>query len=236
MSTYIVANKAEYSYSAEGEVPNSQIILASRVNYDYSASAESSTTAAATSDPNKSTTFDCAAMDQHTEEIPQAVPEYAYGVTFTLGSNYVDAVAANYNYSASHKVVVISNVVEAGTADYAYGVKIYQAISTIAALSWVKWSDIGVLDFEIKKSNVAGERPLDWPGTIYDLIKHGSTIMCYGSNGVSILNPAGKFYGLTTINRVGVKNRNAVCGNDFIHFFCGEKNFLAIFIWNSSST
>ena len=32
--------------------------------------------------------------------------------------------------------------------------------------NWVKWSDIGYLDFTVGKDNVAGERPLDWNGFV----------------------------------------------------------------------
>jgi hypothetical protein len=89
--------------------------------------------------------------------------------------------------------------------------------------NWVKWSDIGSLDFEINESNIAGEMPLDWKGWIYGLLKYDKIVLAYGENGVSILTPAsvGDFqtFGFRTIYRVGLKSKNAFTGTDNIHFF-----------------
>ncbi len=85
--------------------------------------------------------------------------------------------------------------------------------------NWVKWSNIGSLDFTIGKDNVAGERPLDWKGDVYAIKKLGTKAVAYGENGVSFLIPAGTTYGLNTIYRVGLKSKNAVAGDDTKHFF-----------------
>jgi hypothetical protein len=92
--------------------------------------------------------------------------------------------------------------------------------------NWVKWSDIGHLDFTISKANVAGERPLDWRGWVYGLKKLGDKVVAYGQNGVSFLNPSGITYGLQTIHRIGLKGRSAFCGTDFEHFFIDVKGRL----------
>jgi len=85
--------------------------------------------------------------------------------------------------------------------------------------NWVKWSDIGNLDFTINKSNVAGERPLDWEGQIYAIKKLGDKVIAYGENGVSILAPIERTYGLNTIYKIGIKSKNAIAGSDRVHFF-----------------
>lgn len=89
----------------------------------------------------------------------------------------------------------------------------------ITTENWVKWSDIGSLDFTIGRSNVAGERPLDWSGFVYCVKKLGSKVIVYGENGVSILTPASTMFGLETIYRIGLKGKHAVAGNDAKHFF-----------------
>jgi len=91
---------------------------------------------------------------------------------------------------------------------------------------WVKWSDVGNLDFTINKTNVAGERPLDWKGSVYALKKLGDKVMAYGENGVSILDPAGNYFGLETIYRIGLKGKHAVCGDKSSHYFIDDKGQL----------
>ena len=82
-------------------------------------------------------------------------------------------------------------------------------ISTPAKGNWVQWSKIGDLDFTIDRSNVAGERPLDWRGTIWHLLKLGARVVAYGSNGISFLSASGVSYGLDTLTVRGIKNKLA---------------------------
>ena len=85
--------------------------------------------------------------------------------------------------------------------------------------NWVKWSNIGDLDFTVGKDNVAGERPMDWKGWLYAVKKLGGKSVAYGSNGVSLLIPHGVYYELKTIYRLGLKSKQAIAGDDKIHFF-----------------
>jgi len=85
--------------------------------------------------------------------------------------------------------------------------------------NWIKWSDIGELNFTVGKSNVAGERPLDWKGYVYAVKKLRGKPIVYGENGVSFLVPSGIVFGLDTIYRVGLKGKHAVAGDEAKHFF-----------------
>ena len=84
---------------------------------------------------------------------------------------------------------------------------------------WVKWSNIGSLDFTIGRDNVAGEMPLDWSGWVYEIKKLASKVIVYGENGVSILTPSDKFYGMETILWIGLHSPGAIVGTDHRHFF-----------------
>lgn len=93
-------------------------------------------------------------------------------------------------------------------------------ISLVAIGSnWIKWSNIGSLDFTVWKDNVAGERPLDWGGWIYVIKKLMNKVAVYGENGVSLLTPVNNLWGLATISRIGLKTRASICGNDFVHYY-----------------
>jgi hypothetical protein len=83
----------------------------------------------------------------------------------------------------------------------------------------VMWSKIGHLDFTIDESNLAGERPPDWKGYVYAILKLGDKVVVYGQNGVSVLKASGVHYGMETIYRLGVKNKGAVTGTELMHFF-----------------
>ncbi len=85
--------------------------------------------------------------------------------------------------------------------------------------NWVQWSNIGSLSFTVGRDNVAGERPLDWSGYVYLLLKLGAKIVAYGQSGVSFLVPAGVNYGLQTIHRVGLKGPNCATGDNTKHLF-----------------
>jgi hypothetical protein len=97
--------------------------------------------------------------------------------------------------------------------------KTVDVVTELLRTNWLKWSDIGYLDFTIDKTNVAGERPLDWKGWVYSILKLGSKVVVYGENGVSVLIPSGPAYGLNTIYRVGLKGKGAVAGDDSVHYF-----------------
>lgn len=92
--------------------------------------------------------------------------------------------------------------------------------------NWVKWSKIGYLDFTIDEMNEAGERPLDWRGPVYHIIKLGKSLIAYGQNGVTILSPSGVHWGMQTISRIGIKNKGSACGNEFEHYFIDQKERL----------
>lgn len=92
-------------------------------------------------------------------------------------------------------------------------------IPETVGIAWIKWSNIGDIDFTISNNNIAGERPLDWAGDVYCIKKLVNKIVVYGSGGVSILLPMENAFGLNTIYRSGIKGKNAVTGDDTKHFF-----------------
>ena len=118
----------------------------------------------------------------------------------------------------SESVLSGSNVSNITANSYAI-VLLGKGATSTSSTSWIYWSDIGSLDFAIKRSNVAGDMPLDWSGIVHNMHKLGEKVIAYGDKGVSILTPAGKAYGLNTIHRLGLLGRDAFAGNDFVHYF-----------------
>lgn len=89
--------------------------------------------------------------------------------------------------------------------------------------NWIKWSNIGSLDFTIWKDNVAGERPMPWNGWVYGIRKLGGQVMVYGEHGVSMLKPSSYNWGLASVTNVGVLSKTAICGNEAVHYFIDAK-------------
>lgn len=112
-------------------------------------------------------------------------------------------------------------------ADFTFDGVAFLPFSRGKKANWVKWSNIGSIDFTIyedgKSKNVAGERPLDWKGFVHSVKKLGDKVIAYGENGVSYLNPVGNVYGLRTIYPVGLLGKHAVTGDDSRHYFIDKK-------------
>lgn len=119
----------------------------------------------------------------------------------------------------------------------AAGVAIEESISSVAidsyadiyieaSTGWVSWSDIGHLDFTLKKSNVAGRRPVDIGPLTYGIRKLGNRVIAYGGNGIVELIPSNNAYGMRTIHYLGLMGTRAFCGSDDVHYFIDSENRL----------
>ncbi|MDP1615479.1 MAG: hypothetical protein Q8L68_06750, partial [Methylococcales bacterium] len=96
---------------------------------------------------------------------------------------------------------------------------------SIPGIAWVKWADKNGI-FDMNKSNLAGERPMEFGDILYQSKKLGNNMVIYGKNGVAIMTPAGLMWQLKTLLRIGLKSKNAVTGNEDIHFFLDREGIL----------
>jgi len=85
--------------------------------------------------------------------------------------------------------------------------------------NWVKWSDIGSLDFTLNRKNLAGEAPMPWRGSVYAIKKLDKWVIVYGSGGVTQLVPAENTWGIKNLSQGGLKSTGAVTGTDSLHLF-----------------
>lgn len=92
--------------------------------------------------------------------------------------------------------------------------------------NWVKWSQIGVLDFTQDRSNVAGQMPLPWKGAVWAIKRRGDRIVVYGKNGVATLVTGGTAFGYQTLPTAGLKSKLAVCDTGEAHYFVDSQNRL----------
>lgn len=118
-----------------------------------------------------------------------------------------------------HGTLVGGVVIDAEALNVTVSFRSPDILLEVLKKNWFSWSDIGNLDFTIGRGNVAGERPLDWSGWIYGIKKLGKRVVAYGENGVSILKPADKYYGLETVSYVGLHSPRAMTGSDNTHYF-----------------
>lgn len=95
-----------------------------------------------------------------------------------------------------------------------------------AGSNWLRWSKIGALDFTQGRSNVAGQMPLPFKGTIYAILRRGGTIIVYAKNGVATLSPSGVAFGYTVLSNTGLKNKLAVIDTGDAHYYIDSKGRL----------
>ena len=168
-------------------------------------------------DPSLDITFDCFEYDRF-GEAGQGVlqcPEMTISGTVLNKNIWAEALAITPTISGTP---IVGTVISA--SPLALTMKISgDPIAAPVKANWVKWSKIGELSFEIDRSNLAGERQMDWTGSIYQVQKLLDKVVVYGVNGVSLLFPYETTFGLQTIYRKGLKSQGAWAGTDDAHFF-----------------
>lgn len=173
-------------------------------------------------DPALDQTFDCRGQDRF-GNWDQGIPVFTVSLegTWLNKTIFADSVEVTLSQLGSWitAILVTADPITVTINFVPVSVSFPVIILEHARTNWLKWSDIGYLDFTISKTNVAGERPLDWKDWIYSIKKLGSKVVVYGENGVSVLTPAGNAYGLQTIYRIGLKGKGAVSGDDSVHYF-----------------
>lgn len=173
-------------------------------------------------------------LERHGEPLPAGETVYLSGASAgvikvgstgalrrsTLYPSLAQVSAVSYGGLIKGAVISGSNtdiIKVSSFSDFYFGVPTGTAAAGYAG--FVRWSDIGHLDFTEGKDNVAGHMPLDWRGTVYSIRKFRNKVIVYGAGGVSFLNPVGTSYGLETFYRVGLKGAQAVCGDESKQFF-----------------
>ena len=91
--------------------------------------------------------------------------------------------------------------------------------------NFAKWSRIGEMDYTVGFDEESNEMPLGWKGWVYDIIRLGNRAIYYGENGISALTPSGRYWGMreNPLYRIGLAGKQAVCGDDNIHYFIDNK-------------
>jgi len=156
------------------------------------------------------------ALDSYYEpdpiEITLSVEGYAGNVGLSAGS-------IDISLSVECDPIDIGQTIDAGVVDIYITIPSTDYLIGVSGSNFVKWSKVGYLDFTIDESNLAGERPMDWKGSVYDIRKLADSLVVYGTNGVTMMKPSGVHWGMNTIYRIGVKNKGAVSGDESVHFF-----------------
>lgn len=146
-------------------------------------------------------------------------------------SGSVSGLSSNNNQIILGAIEILGEFVEGELIEVDYieldpiligGVPVFQNIKS----NWVAGSKIGSLNFTLDEKHDSFERPMDWKGWVYDIIKLAKSAIVYGENGITQLIPAEVFWGMKTIHRVGIKNKGAAAGDDSIHFFVDKTNKL----------
>jgi hypothetical protein len=145
-----------------------------------------------------------------------------------LGDTWHSAETLSAGVALSGEVAE-STVFEAGRLSVGVNLKVtsYSVYLDTAKTNWVKWSKIGSLDFTQDHSNVAGQRPMDWSGNVYAILRLRSSLIIYGANGISVMSPKDVFWNYETIFKLGTKGRHAqISIADQTHYFIDSSGYL----------
>lgn len=102
-------------------------------------------------------------------------------------------------------------------------------VANDAKKNWVGWSKIGKADFTLDLVNDAGYRPMSWPGYVYQVKRLDKNAIIYGSGGITVAYPVSEpmpTFGFKDILNIGIKNKTAVGGDEFIHFCIDVNGYL----------
>jgi len=96
------------------------------------------------------------------------------------------------------------------------------AVANSNKKNWVAWSKIGNVSMELDLTNDAGRRPMSWTGYVYQVRQLDKNVVIYGSTGITLAFPVSApapTFGFKDLSKVGIKNKTAVGGDQFTHFF-----------------
>lgn len=119
----------------------------------------------------------------------------------------------------------IGETFEATITTKLYGEAVFEELKT----NWVGWSKIGDVTFVQDDSNESGYRPLPWPGWAYRVLQLDKNAVVYGNNGVALFYPVTQpapTFGMRELLEIGIKGKNAVCGDRKRHYCIDTKGCL----------
>jgi hypothetical protein len=161
-------------------------------------------------DPTLDQEFDC----EYWEAIPTVTIEL--GGTWFNETIFADPIVVTISLPSS---MVLGIIIPTDPIVVTVSLKFTDAIIEYPKSNWVKWSKIGNIDFTIDESNVAGERPLNWHGFVYGILRLNDTLVAYGESGVTVLVPKDVAYGMEELYNIGLLGKSAVTGTKSEHFF-----------------
>ncbi len=215
MTIDINASVIDFDFEVSGSMPNINID-ADSINFGTAIKGVFSSYPTADRNPDLDITYNCLGFDRFGNR-DQGVLKFDAEISGiwlnkTIYTNSIDfdmVISADY---------ISGSLIDAD--DIAFGMSISgDFILEMPKNSWVKWSDIGSLDFTIGHDNVAGERPMEWTGPVYDIIKLNAGVIVYGSNGIAMMTPKDNIYGYTTLLSIGTLGRHAQIGTNTMHWF-----------------
>ncbi len=174
--------------------------------------------------PDLDITFDCKGVDAEGNRDQGVIKVVASLAGSNLNVTVFDTkivVEASLAGTGQVGLLATDTVIEViASLDHSY------ALAEPFEKNWIAWSRIGSAVFTIGRDNIAGKRPMDWKGWVYDIRILGGNPVVYGENGVTVVPPIENTFGIQTIHRIGLESKQAVTGNKAVHFFIDNKGYM----------
>lgn len=174
------------------------------------------TVAIVETDPSLNKYFNCAGKDEDGVD-GKGWLEFGLVLSGDLAETFFTADALDFAFGLT-AIGGDGEVVSATTLSFAYALSAdFSKLEAQAA--WIYWSEIGSLDFDVTRSNVAGRMPIAHAGFVYDLRKLQQSVVAYCANGVVQMVPRENVWGQTRLSGLGSAGRFSQTGTDLQHWY-----------------
>lgn len=227
MAINITADPLEFDLAISGDYIPGLVLDAGILSFNLTLRGLYSAYPAAARNPDLDIIFDCRSADRF-GNYDQGV--LVLGEDLSISGTWLNKRfdAGTLAFSPSISGSYVDSIVLGDTLAFDFAIS-GTFITEQAKNSWVKWSKIGSLDFTIDHSNSAGERPMEWNGLVYDIIKLDKTVVVYGAGGISMMRPVGNTFEYRNLLKIGTKGKGAQIGTESMHWFIDlEGNFWSL--------
>ena len=214
MSIYVDVNLSplDFNFGISGSMPNINID-ADSLDFGFNIKGVFSSYPAASRNPDLDIIYDCTGFDRFGDRDQGVLPfDMEISGSWLNVNIYPDDLDFDLSISGTF---VDGTVIDTDSLDFSLSISGDFILGPVQT-SWVYWSDIGNLDFKIDEddsSNQAGERPMEWSGVIYDILKLNDGVIVYGSNGIAEMKPVSNAWSYRRVSSIGTRGRNAQISN-----------------------
>lgn len=218
----VAVERPRYPYAGETGVawPLPQIILTNKYEFLL--------TTKRLKISNDSTNLDSVvSIDSKSQAHVADFTDYVVFATEEACFSFIDGVVKEYENRKFKTCIDFYGQLVMGNGSFTYGEEV------ISGDNLVYWTLINSDDIVLEPNQESGYSIMPWDGEVYKIMPLGDNLIVYGDKGIARLTPTTSpvpTFGVTKIADYGLVSRDAVTGNDQIHFFINNEGKLCTLV------